>query len=215
MEPVTIAIADDNEIVRQGIISILSKVEGYELIGQAYDGEAALKFVEIHAPKVLLLDIRLPKMNGLEVLRKLKEKKTSARVIILSMHQERFYVEKARKMNADGYVLKDSSVEFLIEAIKQVANGERYFYSHYDDCYRCIPPLDQMDGELLNDEHLTRREKEILKLIAHGASNSDLTRKFAVSSRTVEVHLGNISRKLKLKNRAEIIHYAIEVNDLL
>jgi DNA-binding NarL/FixJ family response regulator len=208
MSSITLVLADDHLLFRAGLRSMLQQQSELEIIGEAIDGHAAIQQVEEFSPDILLLDISMPGLNGLEALRKLQELQSPTRVIILSMHSDRHYVTEAIKAGARGYLLKDSTLEELVIGVRTVMRGEVYLSS-------------RIAGVLVSDyvtlsaamngpsDLLTSREREVLQLIAEGNSTKDVASRLHVSVKTIETHRKRIMDKLSLHSVAELTRYAI------
>lgn len=205
----TIVIADDHEVVRHGLRSLMRSDPEIRIIAEAADGQEALRLVEKHRPDVLLLDIVMPLMNGIEVTRETTRICPRTRTIILSMHRTESYVVDALRNGAAGYVLKDSRSTELLEAIRHVLAGRRYL----------SPPLSQraIDAYLEKIESvgldpydtLTSRERQTLQLAAEGFTNHEIAERLFISARTVETHRANLMKKLGLRSHTELIMFAV------
>jgi DNA-binding NarL/FixJ family response regulator len=202
-------LADDHQIVRQGLRAILEAERDFELVGEAADGLEAVRLVERLAPDVLVLDLMMPGIGGLEVARQVARRASHTRIVILSMHSNIAYVVEALRAGATGYVLKESGAEELVAAIRAVAHGKRYL----------SPPISERDldayiekaGESAEPYHtLTTREREVLQLTAEGLSGTEISEKLFISPRTVETHRANLMRKLGVRNQKELIRYALQ-----
>ena len=203
---VTILLADDHHVVRQGLRSLLESQPGFQVIGETGDGLGVLPLVERLKPQVVILDLMMPGLNGMEVTRQIKD---LARVIILSMHDNEAYVIQALKNGAYGYVLKDSTAADLIKAVQMVMEGLRFLSAPFSE--RSISdyirkthtsPLDPYDT-------LTNREREVLQLVAEGNSTNEIAARLTISTRTVEIHRANLMHKLRLHSQAELVRLAI------
>ena len=177
------------------------------VIGEASDGEAGLKVVEATDPDVLLLDVNMPKMNGLEVLQKIKESGIKRKVLILTIHNEVEYLLKAIEIGVDGYVLKDSELSVLRRAIFAVNEGNTYIQSSLAPLLK--QRLEEPDVVESNEEGLTKREMEVLKLIAEGLYNKEIADRLTISEKTVKNHVSNIFRKIDVSDRTQAAVYAI------
>lgn len=202
-----IMIADDHSMVREGIKQLLELDGEIEIVGEANDGIECLKILEKVIPQVLLLDINMPNMNGLEVLQKIKESSNDIKVIILTVHNEIEYLLKAMDIGIDGYMLKDSNSEELKKAIFNVINGESYIQP------TLIPLLNskmiKRDVEKEKIDLLTKRELEVLKSIALGLSNKEIGEKLNISERTVKNHISNIFKKIEVADRTQAAVFTI------
>lgn len=205
----TIVLADDHHIVRQGLRALLEAEPDFHVIGEAGDGLEAASLVERLQPDVLVLDLVMPGLSGLETTRNVHQRAPRTRVVILSMHADEAYVLEARRNGAAGYVLKNSSLADLVLAVREVAAGRRYLGPPLSECAieayiqkRRAAPLDPY-------ETLTTREREVLHLAAVGHGNAAIAARLGISPRTVETHRAHLMDKLSLHNLAELIGYAL------
>jgi two-component system, NarL family, response regulator NreC len=203
---ISILLADDHHLVRQGIRTLLESEPEMEVIGEASNGIECVQMVNKFLPQVLVLDLMMPGINGLEVTRQVSEK---TRVLILSMHSNEAYVLEALQKGAFGYVLKDSTADELIQAVQEVARGKRYLSPPFSD--RAIAAYVQRAQDTASDpyESLSNREREVLYMVVAGYSNNDISTALSISPRTVEGHRSNIMHKLNLQSQADLIRYAI------
>jgi len=205
----TIVLADDHQLVRQGFRALLEAQPDLSVVGEASDGREAIDLVERLKPHVLIVDLRMPGLNGLEVTRRVSQRVPRTRIIILSMHANEAYVLEALRYGADAYVLKDSSAAELVRAVREVI-AERYYLS---------PPLSQraIEAYLQKAESatsdpydtLTSREREVFQLAAEGNNNAEIAARLSISPRTAEAHRASIMRKLGLHTQADLIRYAL------
>ncbi len=205
-----ILLADDHHIVRQGLRALLESDPHFRLVGEAGDGIEAVRMTERLKPDVLITDVMMPGLNGLEVTRQVTKSVPRTRVIILSMYTNDAYVLEALKNGASGYVLKDSQASDLIQAVREVAAGRRYL----------SPPLSERTLDLyakkIEDvredpyEMLTTREREVLQMVAEGRTSAEIAERLFISPRTAEGHRANVMRKLGLQNQAELIRFALK-----
>jgi DNA-binding NarL/FixJ family response regulator len=211
---IRVVLADDHVFVRDGIKSLLENEANIEVAGEATDGLEALKIVETAKPDLLILDIRMPNMTGIEVVEKLRSQNNTVKIVMLSMHESEEYVLKSIKAGADGYLLKGSSKEEFLKAVHTVANGGKYFSGDISSIL--IGQLSNPSGAVetkqpLDEEQLiTKREKEILKLLLSGKGNKEIAEALDISKRTAEVHRFNLMKKLKVKNLMELSNKATE-----
>ncbi|MBS1788695.1 MAG: response regulator transcription factor [Acidobacteria bacterium] len=205
-----ILLADDHNIMRQGLRALLQSEPHFRLVGEASDGIEAVRLAERLKPDVLITDLMMPGLTGLEVTRQVTKILPQIRVIILSMYTNDAYVLEALKNGALGYVLKDSQASDLIQAVKEVLAGNRYL----------SPPLSERALELYlrkvesvpDDpyELLTTREREVLQLVAEGRTSAEIANRLFISPRTAEGHRANLMRKLGLQNNADLIRFALK-----
>lgn len=210
MSAIRVLVADDHTIIRSGLRLLLERQPGFEVVGEAADGRQAVQLAESAHPDVVMLDIAMPNLNGIEAARQIAEKLPKTKVIILSMHSDEGYVLKALKAGAHGYLLKDSAESDIINAIRAVSQGKAYFSPEIskmlvDDYMRQM----QQRGVEDSYELLTSRERELLQLLAEGKSNKEISALLNLSLYTVETHRGNILQKLNLHSLPELILYAV------
>jgi DNA-binding NarL/FixJ family response regulator len=207
---VTLVLADDHPIVRKGLKALLEAETDLRVAGEASDGLEAINLVEKIKPDVLLLDIMMPGLSGLEVARQVTQKFPLTRIIIISMHSNEAYVLDALRHGASGYVLKDASMEELVEAIRRVMAGHRYLSPPLSE--RAIEEyiMRSKTSELDPYKTLTERERQVLHLAAEGNSNSEIAARLSISIRTVETHRTNLLHKLNLRTQTDLVRYAIQ-----
>ncbi|HOD43857.1 MAG TPA: response regulator transcription factor [Anaerolineaceae bacterium] len=203
---VTILLADDHHLVRQGIRSVLETNSEFVVVGEASDGWQTMELVESLKPDVTIIDITMPGLNGLEVTRQVHEK---TKVIILSMHANEAYVLEALHHGAYGYVLKESTATDLIRAVQKVADGQRFLSAPFSDHVLQTYLTRSQTSPLDPYETLTRREREVLQLMAEGWSTTEISERLYISPRTVEVHRANVMHKLDLHTQTDLVRYAI------
>jgi two-component system response regulator NreC len=206
----TLFLADDHQIVRQGLSALLNAVPDFQVVGEAADGPEAVRQVERLQPDVLVLDLMLKGLNGLEVARRVARRSPRTRIVMLSMHCDEAYVLASFEAGAGAYVLKEAGADELIQGIRAVAAGKRYL----------SPPLSEpalgayakkAEGSPLDPFHtLTAREREVLQLTAEGQSGAEIAERLFISPRTVESHRANLMRKLGLRNLKEVVRYAVQ-----
>lgn len=199
---IRVLVVDDHEMFRTAICSILTEENDIEVVAEVSDGANALIEVQQHKPDIVLLDISMPGLDGLDAARIIKNADFSCRVIILSMHADPAYVSRAMAENAAAYVLKEQALDDLVDAIRAVHGGERYFSP------KLTVNQNSSDGEA-KEQDLTARELDVIKMLANGITASEVARSMGVSVKTVETHRSNIYKKLKLHNIVELTHFAI------
>lgn len=210
MEKTRILIADDHPYIREGVRTVFSADPGFEVVGEASDGAAAIEAARKLGPDLVLMDITMPGLNGIEVTRRLLEEVPGVRVIILSMHASPFYAIDAFRAGATGYVLKDSPPEELVKAVKKVSEGLKYaspavaegLINDFVDVLKKDSPADPVDM-------LTDREREVLRHIAEGETSREVAENLFISLATVKSHRNNIMKKLRVKNKSGLIKAAI------
>ncbi|HEY0547754.1 MAG TPA: response regulator transcription factor [Pyrinomonadaceae bacterium] len=210
MKTTTIVLADDHRIVRQGLRVLLSAEADFQVIGEADDGREALELVKRLNPDVLVLDLMMPGLNGLEVARQLNKGASHVGVVVLSMHDDEGFVLEALANGVSAYVLKDSNSSDLVQAVREVAAGRRYLSPPLSD--RAIETYQQMAkiGAMDRHETLTTREREVLQLSAEGHTNSEIASRLGISTRTAETHRSHLMHKLGLHTQSDLIRYALK-----
>lgn len=207
---IKIMIADDHSMIREGLKSLLELEGDIQVVAEAEDGVDCLEKLKICTPDVLLLDINMPRKNGLEVLQTLKSLKSKIKVLVLTVHNEVEYLMKAVDIGVDGYILKDSESAELKKAIFSIVEGENYIQPSL------IPSLNSKMIEKNRDEgkieSLTKRELEVLKLLAVGMYNKEVAEKLNISERTVKNHVSNIFKKIEVTDRTQAAVFAIRNN---
>ena len=205
-----IVLADDHPIVRQGLRALLEAEADFRVVGEAGDGLEAVALVERVKPDVLVLDLMMPGLAGLEVARQTKQRSPRTRVVILSMHADESYVLEALTAGASAYVLKKSTASDLVKAIRDAIAGRRFLSpplsDHLIDAY-----VERAKGAPLDPySTLTPREHEVLQLAAEGHTNAAIATRLSISPRTVEMHRASLMRKLGLQNQVELVRYALQ-----
>ena len=210
MGKIRVMLVDDHTVVRQGLRRILESDPEVEIVGEAGDGRSAVEMTPSVHPHVILMDIALPELNGIEATRQIVKRNEGAKVLILSMHADDVYVRQSLKAGARGYLLKDSEDLELLKAVKAVSRGGSFFSPAVSKLL-----LEGYLGDSGNREVednlglLTDREREVLQLIAEGKTNKEIASRLAVSINTVETHRKHIMEKLDLHNTAELVRFAI------
>lgn len=207
-EPIKILIAEDHQTVREGIKLLVRSQPDMEVIGEANDGEEAIKLARELGPDLLLMDVSMPGMNGLKATKKLRKTMSELRILILTRHTDDGYLRQLIGAGANGYVLKQSAPQQLISAIRTVASGEAYLDASLTQRvlggYSGKHPL---KGERTGD--LSSREEEVLKMVALGYSNKEVAARLDLSVKTVEAHKANAMQKLGFKSRIEVVRFAV------
>lgn len=207
---IKIMIADDHSMIREGLKSLLELEGDIQVVAEAEDGVDCLEKLKICTPDVLLLDINMPRKNGLEVLQTLKSSKSKVKVLVLTVHNEVEYLMKAVDIGVDGYILKDSESAELKKAIFSIVEGENYIQpSHIPSLNSKMIEKNRDEGKI---ESLTKRELEVLKLLAVGMYNKEVAEKLNISERTVKNHVSNIFKKIEVTDRTQAAVFAIRNN---
>ena len=205
MNKIRIFVADDHTLFRQGLITLLQKSEKIQVVGWAGNGRDTLEMIFQAAPDILIADITMPLLNGLQVARKLKKQMPSLKIILLTMYKSTQYIRAALNLDLGGYVLKEDAFEDLLEAVHQVLQGRRYFSPALE---KCVVDANNVTSELIL--HLTPREKEVFRLLGNGLVNKQIAVELKISVKTVESHRCSIMKKLDLDTPAELVRFAIE-----
>jgi two-component system, NarL family, response regulator NreC len=210
MKPIRILLADDHTVVRKGLRMLLENVPEFQVIADASSGREAIALAEQHLPDVVVMDVAMPILNGIEAARQITAKLPQTAVVFLSMHGDESYVLRALKAGARAYLLKDSAEYDLIQAVKAVSEGKAFFSPAISKML-VEDYMRQMRERGVEDSFdlLTTREREVLQLLAEGKNNKDVAALLNLSLYTVETHRGNIFQKLNLHSGAELILYAI------
>jgi len=209
MSPTTIVLADDHHVVRQGLRALVDAEADLRVVGEASDGREVLDTVERLKPDVLIVDVMLPSLSGLEVTRQVRQRSPRTRVVVLSMHANEAYVLEALRNGASGYVLKDANAADLVQAVRAAVGGRRYLSPPLSE--RAIEAyVERAKGGTLDVyETLTTREREVLHLAAEGYTNPQIAARLTISPRTAETHRANVLRKLGLQSQTDLVRYAV------
>ncbi|NLJ97825.1 MAG: response regulator transcription factor [Tissierellia bacterium] len=207
-------IADDHSLMREGLKQLLELEVNIDVVAQAGDGKEALSQALKYNPDVVLLDINMPKMNGIEVLRRFRDLGIESKVIMLTIHEDREYLFETMNMGANGYILKDSDANSLIKAIKSVNNGGTYIQPSIKSILsdRRTNIDKESNEELLKVKSLTNREYEVLTLIAEGLNNRKIAERLYISEKTVKNHVSSIFKKLEVNDRIQAAIFAFKTN---
>jgi len=206
-----IVLAEDHRLLREGLKALLQAEKDLLVIGEAENGLEAIRCVEKHAPDLILLDLSMPKMSGISVIKEIKSRFPEVRILALTIHESDQYVLEAFQSGADGYCLKDASKDELLIAIKSVLNGKTYISPGISEAVM----VGYLEGKktikgLTAWDNITQREKDVLKLIGEGYRNKEIADILNISVKTVEKHRANIMKKLDLHNVSSLTAYAIE-----
>ena len=206
MKSIRVLLADDHQLVRSGVRALLDAMAGVAVVGEAADGFDALHLIEQHLPAIALLDISMPGMSGLDVLREVRARKLATRVVLLSMYDSRDYVTGAIQAGAAGYLIKDAAVAELEQALRLVAAGQTYLSPRISRQLAdaiANPPASVAVSEL------TQRQEEVLRLVARGQSSKEVARELGLSVKTVETHRAQIMDRLNIRDLAGLVRFAV------
>ncbi len=209
-EPIRVAVVDDQELFRRGLTMLLGVEDDIEVVGEAGDGVAATELAASAVPDVILMDVRMPKRSGIEACVAIKEVAPTARIIMLTVSDEEADLYDAVKNGASGYLLKDSSIDEVAQAIRVVADGQSLISPSM--AIKLLDEFKQMsrsDRQQVPSPRLTDRELEVLKLVAQGLNNREIAKRLFISENTVKNHVRNILEKLQLHSRMEAVMYAV------
>jgi two-component system, NarL family, response regulator len=201
---IRILIVDDHPVVRAGLASMLSTQEAFEVVGAAWNGQEAIAFIERHKPAVMMLDLRMPGLNGIETLEALRNLPSPPRVIVLTNFETDEDIYRAVQAGAHGYLLKSTSQQEIVEAIRAVASGKRHF----------PPRIATRLAQRMSRAHLTARELEILEMTAKGLTNKQIGTALEISANTARNHVNKIIEKLEVADRTEAVTTAIQLGIL-
>ena len=207
--PTRIVLADDQNVVREAIKCLLQTEPDFEVVGETADGLSVVPLVDRVKPEVLIVDVAMPGLYGLEITRQVRERSPKTAVIVLSRYVNEWYVTEALRNGASGYVVKQAEAHELTRAVRMVAEGRRYLSSPLspEDVQSWLLQAERLTGD--SYESLTGREREVLQLVAEGFSSTRIARRLSISVRTVEVHRANLLRKLGVRNQTELVRFAV------
>jgi DNA-binding NarL/FixJ family response regulator len=204
----TTIIADDHDIVRRGLRGILESTGLCKIVGEAADGLAAAQLAEKHRPGLMILDLNMPRLHGLEVLRQVKTSSPQTKIIVLSMHNDEAYVIDALRAGAMAYILKGSESQEIAQALTDVLAGRRFLSAPLSEwAINALVTKPAVDADPLST--LSQRERMVLQLAAEGNSNPEIAEKLFISPRTAETHRTNLMRKLALQTQTDLVRFAI------
>lgn len=213
---ITVLIVDDHKIIRDGIKSLLEDAPNIQIVGEASNGLEAIEFFKKQPTDIVIMDIRMPEMGGIETTKFLTDNYPGVKILALTMHDEEAFISKMLHAGASGYLLKNVGKEEFISAIHKIYKGENYFSldvaTKMMTKFMSSKPVEDDEAVEDDDLQLTKREIEVIKLIAEGLTSQDIADKLFISPRTVDTHRRNLLQKLNVKNTAELIKYAIKHN---
>ena len=205
MNPIRILLADDHAVVRQGFRAMLAQQPDISIVGEAGNGREVLALAEKTKPDLIVMDVAMPELNGIEATRRLTANMPGLRILALSMHKDSVYVREMLKAGAKGYLLKDSGESDLLDAVRTLARGGEYISPAVQEA---LISASRASGTSALDQ-LTSREREVLQLIAEGKTNKDVAVVLKISPFTVDAHRGRIMEKLKVHNVNELVRFAV------
>lgn len=209
-----VLLADDHAIMRDGLVSLINSQPDMRVVAEASDGSEAVEAVKLASPDVVIMDVSMPGMNGIEATRILKTEHPQVKVLVLTAYDNQGYLRQLLEAGATGYVSKNLAARELIHAIRIVARDETYIDPAIASCAPNAANTERLRGDVRRSE-LTGREREVLLLIAKGYTNKEVAAQLGISVKTVETHKGNIMSKLELKNRADAVRFAVQQGWLL
>lgn len=213
MNKIRVLIADDHAMVRQGLTTIIELEEDMFVVAQASNGEEAINLARKERPDVILMDINMPGINGIQAIKTLKEEDSNYKIIVLTLHQDREYLFKTLQMGCEGYVIKDAESSVLIEAIRSVYKNQTYIQPNMTgELVREFNRVTLSENERHFANNLTNREIEVLLLITEGMINKEIAHKLYISEKTVKNHISNIFKKLEVNDRTQAAIYALKHN---
>jgi DNA-binding NarL/FixJ family response regulator len=208
-DPLSILIADDHPVVRRGLRMLLEIHPGWRICGEAGSGSEAIRRVMQFRPNLVLLDISMPDMNGLEATKEIHRASPQTKVLILTMHYSQEFIQAAVKAGASGYVLKSDAEADLVSAVGEVTGGRTFFTNAAVDIFLGLRGASLAAHEEIGPDSLTRREYQVMRLIAEGKSNKELAGELGISTRTAENHRASIMTKLSLPSMSHLVRFAV------
>ena len=211
-KPITIVIADDHAIVRQGLKKILKEEKDIRVVGEAKDGRDAVNKVQDLRPDIVIMDIAMPELNGIEATRQIKQAGMGTKIIILSMHDHGRYIRELLGLGVSGYLLKNAASRDIVKAVKSAIEGNTYLSPSISS--RVIEDYVGMNKKSLEEElynTLSNREREVFQMVVEGSSTKKIAETLCVSPSTIKSHRSNIMEKLKMDNLSQLIQYAIQL----
>lgn len=206
MKPYAVVLADDHIMFRQGVRSFIEKIDGIKISAEVNDGVELLNYLKTSTPDLIILDIAMPHLRGLEALREIKKLYSNIKVLILTMYENPEFVQQSVADGAEGFVIKGEPISELIHAIKAIRDGKKYFSSRLSET---LVSLIRVDGAEEKEYPLTWREREVLRYLARGTKAQDISDALYISIHTVRRHRYNIMKKLNIKSATDLIKYAI------
>lgn len=213
MDKISVLIADDHSLMRQGLKQIVELENDLQVVGQATNGQEAVDMAKKMNPDVILMDINMPVLNGLQAIKEIRDAGLDSRIVVLTIHEDREYLFKTLQYGANAYVLKDADSDILITAIRTVYNGQNYIqHNMTSELVKEFNRITKNEKQRNPENSLTQREIEVLELIAEGMLNKNIAKKLFISEKTVKNHVSNIFRKLNVTDRTQAAIYALKNN---
>ena len=205
MKKTKVLVADDHKLVREGIVKLLGFYEEIDVIGEAEDGLETVEKVRNDFPDLVLLDLNMPRMNGIDTIKKIKEITSEIKILILTIHEDEEYIYEVTRAGAEGYIQKDIEPDELRNSIKEVMNGNKVFPAKIEEKVD-----EQLEKDKSDLEELSNRENEVLELLAQGMSNRDIAEELYISEKTVKNHVSSILRKFSVNDRTQAVIVALK-----
>lgn len=210
-EMIKVVLVEDHQIVREGLYAMLASQDDIEVVGEASDGREALQVVAEHSPDLVVMDLNMPKLNGVDAIAQLRKISPSTHVLVLSMHGGEEYVRPAIRAGASGYLLKGAGLSELVKAIRAVLDGQAFFSPAVSKILLRDALAAEPGTEDNTQESLSPREREVLQLLAEGFSSPQIAKQLCISTKTVEAHRSRMMKKLDIHNIAGLVRYAIRI----
>jgi DNA-binding NarL/FixJ family response regulator len=213
MKKIKILFADDHSIVRNGLRALFRSTPGFSIVGEAPDGETAVQLASLRKPDIAILDISMPKLNGIEAMQIIKQRHPNIKILILTIHEDEAYVDRIIRAGANGYVVKNAEKKEIIAAVRAVASGEPFFSPGISKLIveKFIQRAQREDDHPpSSNDPLTKREREILEYITQGLTSKEISEKLFLSPTTVNTHRANLMQKLDIHDTATLVRYAIQ-----
>ncbi len=208
MNKIKIVLADDHVVVRQGLRALIEQQKDMLVIGEVDDGLQLLEAVANLRPDVALVDLKMPNLNGIDAAEEIRRRFPGTHTVILTMHADRSYIERAKQAGVSGYVLKEENIQEMCTAIRHASQGDHYFSAGVSRQIQGYMRADKAHPNLI--PHLTSRERQVFQLVAEGKTNSDIAGLLGISVRTVEVHRAHMMSKLELKTHVDFVRFALK-----
>jgi len=213
MDKISVLVADDHSLMRQGLKQIIELEEDLQVVGQATNGQEAVEMAKRLNPDVILMDINMPVLNGMQAIKEIRDIGLDSKIVVLTIHEDRDYLFKTIQLGANGYVLKDAESSILITAIRTVKKGQSYIQENMtSELVKEFNRITKHEKQRNSENSLTAREVEVLELIAEGMLNKNIAKTLFISEKTVKNHVSNIFKKLNVTDRTQAAIYALKNN---